>query len=286
MIRIDRGDEPPALVDERRELMKASLKEYRRAGASSETLKKKLDQGYGVVRSDLWERQSHKCAYCERLVGVDGTPIDHFRPKKMALRADGKRDVDRYWWLAWTWSNLFLVCATCNSPKRKGNHFPLRAGSAVMPTPPRDARVVAVEWFDTSCERALLLDPSDQSIDPLDHMRWLPIDRGEVRSMWRWWLKPQTPEGHRTVEVLGLRTMDADINNLYRDVFRQFKLAVEDQVAQQYVARKWDRLCRELLSPSRPFLAATWSMLDVLRDSTERLRRAKLPPPPRPGPLP
>jgi hypothetical protein len=106
MIRIDRGDEPPELTSSRiRQLALAAL-----SGPPTDFV------GYDVspVKERLWETQHRKCAYCERPQGLENQPIEHFRPKA------------HYWWLAWTWENLFFACYHCNGQGIKGDHFPIQ----------------------------------------------------------------------------------------------------------------------------------------------------------------
>ena len=97
MIRLDRGAEPSELPSVRaRALARAVL--ARRRDAEFVT------DGYGLpaVRTQLYEAQHGKCAYCERAIGEAGQPIEHFRPKRGADRADPftdecHRDQQRYW---------------------------------------------------------------------------------------------------------------------------------------------------------------------------------------------
>ena len=63
------------------------------------------------------ERLFHdKCAYCEwQLTGGADWDIEHFRPKG---RVAEREDHPGYYWLAYTWWNLYPSCAHCNQ-KRK-----------------------------------------------------------------------------------------------------------------------------------------------------------------------
>lgn len=46
-----------------------------------------------------------KCAYCEKKLIDSSFHIEHYRPK------------DKYYWLAYSWDNLFLSCSHCNTSK-------------------------------------------------------------------------------------------------------------------------------------------------------------------------
>jgi AAA domain, putative AbiEii toxin, Type IV TA system len=174
------------------------------------------------VRKQLCELQHQKCAYCEKGIEEEGYPIEHFRPKLGAedVRWDQHRteepppeldevvwtkDPARYWWLAWTWENLFYSCPACNSRKYKGNRFPLRRGSPRLD--PTNVPFVV--------EQPLLLDPAE--VDPLDHIRFMP-DYGEDN----WRAIGLTLEGRWTILVLGLnRTgLRTDRKNHVRSVIK------------------------------------------------------------------
>jgi len=61
------------------------------------------------VMVELRKQHSGMCVYCEKDL-TDNTPhVEHFRPKS------------HYWWLAYSWDNLFLSCEECNV--RKGDKF-------------------------------------------------------------------------------------------------------------------------------------------------------------------
>lgn len=78
---------------------------------------------------DLAYLFSRKCAYCETpLVQLSSTNIDHFRPTAEAMNFEGEADADGYWWLAYSWENLYLVCETCQRNKR--NLFPVARARA------------------------------------------------------------------------------------------------------------------------------------------------------------
>ncbi|OQX97259.1 MAG: hypothetical protein B6I24_09430 [Bacteroidetes bacterium 4572_128] len=59
------------------------------------------------VKNKLNEIYHQKCAYCEQK--VEQIEIEHYRPKSI------------YYWLIYSWDNLFFVCPKCN--KFKNNYF-------------------------------------------------------------------------------------------------------------------------------------------------------------------
>lgn len=289
MIPTHRGVEPPQLGKVRDKLLRKAIDAFNAHGPGSDELLATL-VGYDIIKKVLYLRQHKKCAYCERAPGFDGQPVEHFRPKKHAVRTSKPnpvKDHERYWWLTWTWDNLLFACATCNGPARKGNHFPLIRGSASLACPVRPATApLPSACSQLASERPLLLDPSDLSIDPLNHLRWLPIDRGLPRSLWTWELRGSTMRGRKTREVLGLDDLADDVDNRYREaVWPRFHKDIERKLGRAKPAQlltAWQKLVRDLVKPSSELTAATWSMLDVLSVSTRALREAMLPSPPRP----
>lgn len=102
------------------------------------------------VRLALNTVQRSKCCYCEQIVDLDGD-VEHFRPKAV------------YYWLAYRWDNLLLVCHRCN--RAKWMHFPLEDETC---------RATSHEQ-DCAREQPLLLDPCTDS--PEEHLSW---DREKV----------------------------------------------------------------------------------------------------------
>jgi uncharacterized protein (TIGR02646 family) len=74
------------------------------------------------TQEDLLRLFSSKCAYCERAVGGPSEfNIDHFRPPQASAQDPPARD--HYWWLAYSWDNLYSACPECAQNKR--NLFPI-----------------------------------------------------------------------------------------------------------------------------------------------------------------
>lgn len=276
MILIKRGVEPPELTAQREKRLPAAQQEWEAHGASGPL--KAMLVGYDGVKRLLWDRQHQKCAYCERKPGFGGQPVEHFRPKKEAWRhRRGEQrvvDGERYWWLTWSWANLLFACHTCNSAAQKGNYFPLVAGTNGL----------AIGEFDTTRESPLLLDPADASLDARAHLRWRPVERTAPRQVWRWTLETPTERGEVTAEILGLGYLADELNDHYRrTVWPRFWHEVEDlwrsRVETRRVIGAWMRLCRSLVAPSAPWMAASWFMLDALRGSTPDLLELRLPEP-------
>ena len=132
------------------------------------------------VRSALVSTCAGKCAYCETPLAEAAMLVDRFRPASGALALDGALSPDHYWWLAYTWENLYPSCAECQS--FKGARFPVRAERAAPGTTGETLRD----------ERPLLLEPRRD--DPEQHLVY--AEDGSVAST--------TDEGRATIEILGL----------------------------------------------------------------------------------
>jgi hypothetical protein len=285
VIRIHRGKEPNNLASTRDKHLRDALAKFTRYGAGSDALHDAL-KGYDVAKSTLYKRQFKKCAYCERRCGLAGQPTEHFRPKAMARRgtrdAPGDVDRERYWWLTWSWDNLLFACVTCNSQANKANWFPLEPLSAPLPVPSKAATwPLPAALFDTSNEAPMLVDPGSE--DPLDHLRWVPVDRTLAPGSWSWKLKALTPRGEVTRQVLGLDQLADEITDQAKDLWRRFaKDVLEPNVARKAL-QAWSWLTSEFVDPKRPHAGANWSILDVLRHSSDRAKRLQLPSPQRPS---
>jgi hypothetical protein len=143
-----------------------------------------------------------------------------------------------------------------------------------------------IHRLDRGAESPLLLDPSDPSIDPLDHLRWMPVDRTYHPRQWQWELQWMSEEGRVTAKILLLDARSADVRNRFQKmVWPRFHAEIERQLDRKssiQLNHAWTKLTTELIDRTDDLAAATWSMLDILRTSTAALRKAKLAAPARP----
>lgn len=80
--------------------------------------------GHQIIK-DLLKRdiQKNKCCYCEKEI-LSSYEVEHYRPcAAYQQEYNGHTYKPGYYWLSYTWSNLFYSCSSCN--KRKGAFFPL-----------------------------------------------------------------------------------------------------------------------------------------------------------------
>lgn len=262
-----RRPEPEALSAARAEHLARAVEAYNDAGAPSEKLSQEL-KGYDAkeVKQELFLSQHKKCAYCEKRTYFSNSPIEHYRPKDGALRhrrGQAKSESKgHYWWLTWTWSNLFFACPRCNGTGHKGNYFPVEEGSAEAPVPTRPTTVALASAASTANERPLLLDPSADVF--LDHVRWEPAQTHLARSLWIWSPKALTERGRATIEILKLDELADDLqHHLLSSVLPKLE-EVEQHLRgrrTQQAATSWSGVL-ELLRPHHDFTAATWCALE------------------------
>lgn len=266
MIRVRRGDEPPALAAERNVRLPAMRTLARSGRPKSEDF-----VGYGVAKSTLGALMAQKCWYCERRVEGKYEPVEHYRPKSQARRGPGYT-LDGYWWLAWTWENLMFICDDCN--KAKGTAFPLDVKSVAL----------VAEEVPPGQERALLLDPSAADVDPVDHIEFFDAGNG------RWLARARrgSPLGAATVRELGLdgikrpgvgQLFGDHVNRVMRDAMRELNDATRGDDHRR-VVEAWDRVCRKFLRATNVFAALSYDALDALMPPNRRARWGLLRPRP------
>ena len=140
--------------------------------------------------------QHGKCAFCESdFDHVSAGDVEHFRPKgRVRQTAGSPPERPGYFWLAYSWDNLFFSCRICNQ-QFKRELFPLR-------DPERRARGPD---DDIAAEEPLLIDPCRD--DPALHLTF----HNEA-------IVGLTERGRMTIEVLGL-----DRDALEEKRLREFK---------------------------------------------------------------
>ena len=149
MIRIHKPASAPGLLVERGAALTAELCARADAG---EPLR--FDRGvYGAVevKEALRAAQHDKCCFCEAKLGhAQFGDVEHFRPKASARQRAGGPPSTGYYWLAYTWTNLYLSCELCNR-RHKGELFPLVNGEQRVSSHHRSA--------DLEREQPLFIDP-------------------------------------------------------------------------------------------------------------------------------
>jgi uncharacterized protein (TIGR02646 family) len=139
--------------------------------------------GHDSVKKQLAAAQYDKCCYCEdKFRAAASGDVEHFRPKK-AIRQAIRHPLEHpgYYWLAYSWSNLFFSCEICNRIGKK-SYFPLH-------DPTKRSRIHSENIEN---EQPLLLDPGGPE-DPRVHIHFDGASANGV-----------TPRGRQTVETINL----------------------------------------------------------------------------------
>jgi hypothetical protein len=276
MIKLDLGGEPAALTNERNFRLPQAITFFNQHGEDHKAFKALLDKGYQVARSTLYERQYEKCAFCESNEDAEFRPVEHFRPKKGAqdkINGVWITVSSHYWWLTWTWENLYFSCQRCNMAGKKGSKFPIETGTVRMISPGRPIiGLVGPVHYDSTAERRLLIDPRVDA--PLDHLQWTPVDRRKNKSLWKWTLEGRDSRGDMTIEVLHLADR-IDVVNRHLNALRDLWTEVDRHISAGRLhdaTRCWDNLLANFIEdPFQQFRNAAWWAADSLCPRADRI---------------
>jgi uncharacterized protein (TIGR02646 family) len=180
------------------------------------------------VREELEARHHGKCCYCETLIPKPyaHSHVEHWRPKSSSRQDPDEESVwPGYYWLAYSWDNLLLSCAFCNSNKKR-DLFPLE-------NPAARARHHGMRIED---ETPAILKP-DGDFDPRDHITFhmeVPVGK--------------TALGRKTIEVLGL---DSPAHEMRLTHLAHLQCAREMYInlmgSSDPIARHYAELCRKFV---------------------------------------
>lgn len=188
MIRIKRTPEPKALEAVRdKEIQRVE----KTLGSDTPLSSDLVGTQYQLVAKDLWRMQGHKCCYCESAIPQAFNDVEHYRPKASVKQTRKANAEDGYWWLAWTWSNLLFSCPSCNRTA-KNDLFPLA----------KPANRLKAKAAPPGQEDPLLIDPSNPTADPEDHVEFgfAAGDQGHIYGRTRY--------GEETIQVCALHRDD------------------------------------------------------------------------------
>lgn len=127
MVKIDAANNTPQiLLNKGVQLRNQLISEY--LGGKRYYASKEFDNTvYGAheVKKALVILQKGKCCFCEAFFQhVAYGDVEHFRPKAGWVQDVEAINTPGYFWLAYSWENLFLSCEICNQ-RHKKNFFPL-----------------------------------------------------------------------------------------------------------------------------------------------------------------
>lgn len=276
MIRLKMGREPDVLRNKRKLKLRDAIEAFNQHGHGSKELSDVLKDGYQVAKDTLWSRQHGKCAFCEREENTFNQPVEHFRPKGGASNYTGPLSnyderqwsasvSSHYWWLAWTWSNLYFSCDDCNRSGAKGNRFPIAQGSVRIPEPVGPIQKIDKIHTSVQSENAILINPREE--DPFKHLQWIPANRIMHRRKWTWTIEGRDDRGMLTINALDLKFRIDEVNRHLERMSPTWH-EIDDAIAEQRLAavrRNWVRLVDTFLkNKKQPFRNAVWWALDSL----------------------
>ena len=226
----------------------AATKALVAARASGRSAKADPDKyGHKNVRDALSAAQHGKCCYCEVWIPKPYAHghVEHYRPKGTCRQDRSSASMDGYYWLAYTWTNLYLSCSHCNS-SYKSDLFPLADETKRAKGPSSDL----------ADEQPLLLDPGGVD-DPEDHIGFhdeVPVGRSE--------------KGRTTVQAIGLDCIERGdrlehLNSLRR-LHREIGI-LRNAPGPEFAALRREKLKELLISgkPDQPYSALSRSFLRV-----------------------
>lgn len=152
------------------------------------------------VKTALEKLFHDKCAYCEwKFTGGSDWDVEHFRPKG---RVAERKDHPGYYWLAYTWSNLYPSCTHCNQKRKDkprwadSTELPAAGKLDQFPLQDESTRVMSPDYNDhLPDEQRLLIDPCYDN--PEEHLGFDP--KGRIFSL------DDNPYGEVTIKVFNLR---------------------------------------------------------------------------------
>lgn len=252
MIRIQKGAEPTELAIWRNQ----ELPRVTAIAAMRRPTQGDIGNRYTVAHDALWRAQHGKCCYCEHREQSKRRDVEHFRPKTRANRLPGSLEDHGYWWLTWTWENLFFSCDNCNRAPAKVDKFPLAPGSAALQP----------HQLPPGQERPLLIDPAVES--GIDHIQFVWMSRKPVTTN-KWYPRPRSGShrGAWTIKVCMLDRPDLldlyglHVENNVRPIAEDVRAAMKGGTSAD-VQHQWSRALVRLLNPAQLYVGLSYDVLD------------------------
>lgn len=191
--------------------------------------------GHVSVRAALEKLFIYKCAYCECSIspGFDWD-VEHFRPKGSVSDTDSP-DHPGYYWLTYTWGNLFPSCTHCNQKRLdkpawgESGTLPAKGKADQFPLVSEATRAMSPE-DDIDREHTLLIDPTYD--DPAWYLGFDP--KGNIFAL------DENQYGDKTIEVFNLkrrslvRARRILLNNLDKSLSSVDKLPLDSKTKLEF----------------------------------------------------
>ena len=144
---------------------------------------------------------SETCIFCQQKLSIatgnqDARSVEHFRPKS------------KYWWLVYSWDNLFPVCRACNQAKDNNFYCSGTQITNIRPTDLANVHTLAADY--QAIEQLKLLHP--ELDEPEIHLKYNLIGKIETDGSIR---------GEYTIDTCKLDRLD--IQGKRKSIFDQFE---------------------------------------------------------------
>lgn len=113
---------------------------------------------HAQVKTALEKLFNGKCAYCETRLADSAWNVEHYRPKR---RIRERPDHPGYYWLTYTWTNLYPACVPCNQRRKDAPHWDSPRGSAAQGK---------FDQFPIDDESMRAMSPADSLADELPYL--------------------------------------------------------------------------------------------------------------------
>lgn len=204
------------------------------------------------IKDALKAIYNNKCAYCEQY--IEEFHVEHYRPKST------------YYWLAFSWDNLLLVCPKCNT--KKLHKFPISGDR---------------QSFDDSFTRDIhnLISIHDSNENPLiinpeqdDPEMYFSFDKeGHIME------NSDSPRGITTIEECGLNRTDlvdrrkGKFDELINSINAYLFIEQYDDTAKKKAMVVIEQFINSSKNPKKDFLAfRRYVLTHLLRDSINIVR--------------
>ena len=223
--------------------------------------------------ADLQHLYHYKCAYCETDSSGSSLQVEHFRGKDKNIRnTKDTNDRHAYYWLAYEWSNLLLICSDCNGAK--SDYFPLAADGVRVLVPVTNAAGELVATLDTTDnflyfehqlhdaphfldEKALLLNPEVDVVE--EH--YIINSEGEWKAL--------TEKAKKTKEICKLdrpklifyrkKCIIDFVNLLKKHLKAYFEKITQKDAFEWYINHEFSDL-KTKITPQKPYSRTYWFM--------------------------
>jgi len=184
MIQIVKGIAPTVLTTKGVTETQKNLADYQNGTIKFKILNSIYN--HDSVKATLEKAQHEKCCFCETKPIRSFGDVEHFRPKNAyRIKGNSAYQYPGYFWLAYSWDNLFFSCEVCNRVFKR-NYFPIEDETTRAP----------LNNLDISNEANLIINP--QTENPEDYIAYRAYQPYAIND---------NLKGKTTIELCGLKVV-------------------------------------------------------------------------------